>query len=496
MRNRYIDLLRAAAILRVVVYHAVAWPWLTIALPAMGVMFALAGSLTAASLERRDAAHVVVSRIRRLVPPLWALAAVAVPAMYLAGWDDEKMGLHRLAYWIVPVGDPPGSEWGGDLWGPLWYLRAYLWFVLLSPLLWWAYRRAAWAAVAAPFAALLALHVTGFEFYGNGDAIAWDLATYGSCWIAGFAHHDGRLQRLRAWVVAPVTLALGAAAMLYLRAHPEEYRSDLGDVPIAQALWAFAFVLLALWWEPPMGWLDRVRGLAAAVRLLNARAVTVYLWHSPAIFATIALLGWLALDDLGPLDAPATLAGALLLTAVAVVAFGWIEDLAGRRRPRLWPAAAAPDRPAAPTGADGPAVKQHWTHGPASEPDFLQRLAAAAPAAAAPAPPGQRRPAAGDEPVTHRLPVAPAEPSPGGAVPGPRAEPAAAAPPTGPPTGPDTGGHRGGHGALPAGGFGAGRGGRTPERLAAEPPNTGPWFSSAREHRPPARPVDARERRR
>ena len=41
-RNRYLDLLRAAAIGRVIVYHLFGWPWLTIVLPAMGVMFALA----------------------------------------------------------------------------------------------------------------------------------------------------------------------------------------------------------------------------------------------------------------------------------------------------------------------------------------------------------------------------------------------------------------------------------------------------------------------
>jgi len=38
MRNRYIDTLRAAAIVRVIVYHAIGWAWLTLVLPAMGVM--------------------------------------------------------------------------------------------------------------------------------------------------------------------------------------------------------------------------------------------------------------------------------------------------------------------------------------------------------------------------------------------------------------------------------------------------------------------------
>ena len=53
MRNRYLDLLRAAAIVRVIVYHLFGWPWLSMVLPAMGIMFALAGSLTATSLDKR-----------------------------------------------------------------------------------------------------------------------------------------------------------------------------------------------------------------------------------------------------------------------------------------------------------------------------------------------------------------------------------------------------------------------------------------------------------
>ena len=52
MRNRYFDLLRAIAIVRVVVYHSTESAWMSIIFPSMGVMFALAGSLMARSLKR------------------------------------------------------------------------------------------------------------------------------------------------------------------------------------------------------------------------------------------------------------------------------------------------------------------------------------------------------------------------------------------------------------------------------------------------------------
>jgi peptidoglycan/LPS O-acetylase OafA/YrhL len=346
VRNRYLDLLRAAAIVRVIVYHLFGWPWLSILLPAMGIMFALAGSLTAASLDKRGADQVVISRLRRLLPPLWLLGLVAVPVMLAAGWaqehGDNPFSVARLGFWILPVGDPPGSDRGLDLWEPLWYIRAYLWFVVLSPIMYLAYRKIGWAAVAAPLALVVALDATGLTLPATADAAMWDFAAYGACWIAGFAHHDGRLARLKPPVVLGAAVVLAAAALYWLRGHPGEGGYDLNDVPESQALWSLAFVLVALRWQPGMAWLGRVRPLDRAVTLLNGRAVTIYLWHNIAIAAVWPILTFLALDDLGRLDDPVDLLSALALTAGAVLAFGWAEDLAARRRPRLWPSTEIP----------------------------------------------------------------------------------------------------------------------------------------------------------
>jgi hypothetical protein len=328
----------------------------------MGIMFALAGSLTAAALDKRNAGRVVTSRLRRLLPPLWLLAAIAVPAMLAAGWAHESDGEHpfspaRLVFWLLPVGDPPGSDRAVDVWEPLWYVRAYLWFVVLSPVLYPAYRKLGWFAVAAPIVLIAVLDKTGFTLPETADAAMWDFATYGACWLAGFAHHDGRLRRMHPGVVAGASAALGTAALYWVSGHHGENGWDLNDVSESQALWSLAVVLLALRWQPPMGWLARIRPLDATVTLLNNRAVTVYLWHNIAIAVTFPLLAVLALDDLGRLDGPAELAGAFVLTAGAVLAFGWAEDLAARRRPRLWPARnrpRPPDREAAEQDATEP----------------------------------------------------------------------------------------------------------------------------------------------
>ncbi|MDT4995041.1 MAG: hypothetical protein QOH97_4933 [Actinoplanes sp.] len=361
MRNRYLDLLRAAAILRVVVYHLFGWPWLSIVLPAMGVMFALAGSLTAASLDKRAAGQVITSRLRRLLPPLWLLALIVVPLMLYAGWTRETDGEApfnpaKLVFWLLPVLEPQGSDKGVDSWEPLWYLRAYLWFVLLSPLLHRLYRTIGWGAVALPIVLIAVLDKTGFTLPDLPDAAMWDFATFGACWIAGFAHHDGRLARLRPGLVVLCSVVLGGAALYWLQGHQGTDAWDLNDVSESQALWSLAFVLLVLRWQPPMGWLTRIKPLDRAVDLLNFRAVTVYLWHNIAIAAIWPVLTVLALDDLGHLDDPVDLAATLLLTLVAVLAFGWVEDLAARRPPRLWPVGDRPEAAAATPVAAPPAL--------------------------------------------------------------------------------------------------------------------------------------------
>jgi hypothetical protein len=67
-----------------------------------------------------------------------------------------------------------------------------------------------------------------------------------------------------------------------------------------------------------------------------------------ALLAPVALSGWVA-------TVVVRLAAAWLLVAVAVALFGWIEDLAARRRPAVLPARVGPVRPSTPrTAAMGP----------------------------------------------------------------------------------------------------------------------------------------------
>ncbi|MGY6022754.1 glycosyltransferase [Streptomyces spinosirectus] len=352
-RNLYLDFLRAVALVRVVTYHAFNWAWLTLAFPAMGVMFALAGSLMARSLDRgdRSAAAVVRARLRRLLPPVWLFGLVVVTAMLLTGWRPDDGGgskaaaWARMALWIVPVGEPPfaPTDWAWQIVAPLWYIRAYLLFVILSPLLLRGFRRAPWAAVAS-FLVLAALAQS--EVLPLPARVAepfTDLVTFGACWLLGFAHHDGLVRRLPVARVTAAAVALLAVGGGFALTHQTEEGYDLGAIPLGQALWSFGFVLLLLRFGPRGDhWVRRYRPVHAGVVLLNARAVTVYLWHEVALVVGVLLIDQMwrvpALENSLPLGATWFLYVLVWpLIALAVVLVGWCEDRAARRPVRLWP---------------------------------------------------------------------------------------------------------------------------------------------------------------
>ncbi|MET9129263.1 acyltransferase family protein [Streptomyces antibioticus] len=362
-RDRYFDLLRALALFRVVLYHLMGWAWLPIVFPSMGVMFALAGNLMARSLDRRGAVEVVRGRLRRLLPPLWLLGAVGVSGMLLGGWgpgDDGEAGwwwIH-LTFWILPVSDPPygeglpgvhgliTSDWAAAMGVPLWYLRAYLWFVLLSPLLLRALRAAPWPTVLAPIALSAALESGVLDLPGwRVEAGLSDLGAFGACWLLGMAHQQGVLRRLPRYVVPSTAPVVAGIGLWWALTHDLHEGHDLDDMPFAQSLWSFAVVLFLLHISPSWSqWPPRLRRWDRLITLLNSRAVTIYLWHNVCISVTEALWDRLWGIDVLAESAPGLLASpwpqlpfVWLLTALCVVAFGWVEDLAARRRPRLWP---------------------------------------------------------------------------------------------------------------------------------------------------------------
>ncbi|MER7883434.1 acyltransferase [Streptomyces fimicarius] len=361
-RDRYLDLLRTIALVRVVIYHIFGWAWLTVLFPSMGVMFALAGSLMARSLSR-PALGVIRGRIRRLLPPMWVFALVVVPMMFALSWQPVKSeGLWwfvKLAWYVFPVGAPPFPWSSGDraglledTWavqaaGPLWYIRAYLWFVLASPLLLRAFRKLPWATLLAPLG-LTAVIGTGLVTIPGetGNALS-DFAVFGSCWVLGFAHHDGLFKDVPRYLTISLASIVMGFGLWWASGHLTADGWDLNDIPLAQAAWSLGFCVILLQYAPSWQELPgRLVRFDRLVTLANNRAVTIYLWHNLLILATVPLIDLLwkipYVDaHLGStVEAGYTLLMTLLiwpLLALVIVAVGWVEDVAAQRRPRLWP---------------------------------------------------------------------------------------------------------------------------------------------------------------
>ena len=340
-RDRGLDLLRALALLRVVVWHATGAAVVTV-LAALPLMFFVSGGLFGASARRRGEWRTVVDRLRRLGPPLWLFAAAAWVAMAVAAVaTGTPLDPVRVVWWLVPVTDPVGSEWeSGWLASPLWYLRTLLWILVLAPFL----VRVARRAPAALFGAVAAVVVV-LEWLERGvgwaPAVAprlpWmvgDVVLFGGFFALGAWWRTGdRPVSARAWAVA-ATVSAAVAVVVWVLLPPPG--GIVNDSHLVHLVVGAATVGAAMSMGRPLSRLAERRAVRPVVDLLGRRSLTVYLWHTAAIATALWVLGRLgvAADGLG---APAYAALIVVVTAALVAATGWMEDLAARRPRRSRP---------------------------------------------------------------------------------------------------------------------------------------------------------------
>ncbi|NKQ58888.1 glycosyltransferase [Amycolatopsis sp. K13G38] len=319
-RERWLDLAGVLALSAVVVYHITGARWLGV-IPSTAVLFGLGGSLMARSMRARPVVDVVRDRIVAILPPLWVFGLVLVPLMLAHPW--RQVSLSSLAFWVVPVLDPPVSDWSGDAASGVWFARAALWFVLLTPLLVRAVRRRPVVALSVPLALVAFDAVLGSPLSNAGplaQAIL-DFGTFGSCWVLGVAHREGVFRRVRPEIlVAAAVLAAGiGVAWLLARSHASP---DVNNVPLAQALEGGALVLVVLMARPPMRWLTRIPLLAGAFAAINRRTLTVFLWHPVAPIVAL----W-AEDRLGHWNSGLQTGFTVLAVLLPMIVLGRLENL-------------------------------------------------------------------------------------------------------------------------------------------------------------------------
>ncbi|HET9442505.1 MAG TPA: acyltransferase, partial [Acidimicrobiales bacterium] len=340
-RDRYVDFLRGASILAVVVGHwtiaVIAWDegvirstsavgrasglWLaTWLFQVMPIFFFVGGysNLVALDAVRRrgeSTASFVRSRVRRLLAP-------TVPL--LATWAVVQVGLH-----LTGVGAPTGPRFG-DLvllrgvrppgqtipFGPLWFLGVYLVVVAVSPLTVALHRRFRWWVPGIMAAGAVVSDLLGFvagidgmrylnvvfvllfphqlgHFYGDGSMQRWPRRAAVGMVVTGLA-------LLVALTNSTLFEPFGAERFEWFPGIGHYPRSLLGtDIEqisnaypptlcyLSAGIWLIGGALLL---RPRLSrWLERAGPWKATIAV-NARIMTLFLWHMTAYLVAVVAL--------------------------------------------------------------------------------------------------------------------------------------------------------------------------------------------------------------
>ena len=354
-RNRVVDLLRAAAILVVVLGH---WliaavtvregdlvighllelaPWthpLTWVFQVMPVFFLVGGyanALSWRSARRRGETYAgwLRARLRRLLTPVVPLLLVWLAAVSVAFAAGVPASTLRTASQVALV--------------PTWFLAAYVVVCAVGPATLWLWERTGWWSVAAGLALGGLVDLVSLA----EDNLAVGFANYLVVWASvhqlGYAWLDGRLAGTgRRLGLAAVGLA-GTVVLVWAGPYPVSMiglddavvnnsyptRVTLGFLGLLQAGLVLSLEpLLARWLRRPRPW--------AATVLVNTRTMTIYLWHLTAMISVIGVSLLLGGPGLGvePLTPGWWLVRPLWWAVLAVVTLGFVALLGRFETPR------------------------------------------------------------------------------------------------------------------------------------------------------------------
>jgi len=267
VRDTALDGLRAIAIIRVITWHASGWAWTTWFVSSVPAMFVVTGALLAGSLQKSSAIHTLRNRFKRLLLPLWIYSLVIISL-------SAYHGSRTSAIWtfLLPLDQPTSfiaSQWFTSA---LWYLRAYVWILLLAPFLYAATRRWKSLIPVLGMLAVVGLGVWNLDTEGFGWAVG-DIVLYSTCTAAGMAWLSSGRPSPRTLRVASYFFFLAAAVWL-------AFRQPLDGVvnnDHVMHLWVGGF-WTALLLQFPVA-LSSFSATPVS-RYLNRFPLSIYLWHS------------------------------------------------------------------------------------------------------------------------------------------------------------------------------------------------------------------------
>ena len=268
-RDAALDGLRALAILRVITWHASGWSWTTWIISSVPAMFVVTGALLARSLQKGSAFQVLWKRFKRLLVPLWCYSIVVYALSFY-------FQVRTSAIWtfFLPFNQPTSliaSQWFTSA---MWYLRAYVWVLVLAPFIFALTRRWKSLIPAVGIVAVVAFGIRNNDTTGFSWAVG-DILLYSTCTAAGMA-----------WLVhgRPSARTLRYAAIAFLAATCGWllYRQPLdGVVNNDHVLHLFVggfWTALLLHFPNTLSSFSTT----SVSRFLNKYPLSVYLWHSMA----------------------------------------------------------------------------------------------------------------------------------------------------------------------------------------------------------------------
>lgn len=302
-RDVALDGLRAIAILRVITWHASGWSWTTWIISSVPAMFVVTGALLARSLQKASAFQTLSKRFKRLLLPLWFYSLT----VYLL---SKHFHVRTSAVWtfFLPFSQPTSLIANQWFTSAMWYLRAYVWVLILSPFVYALTRRFKSLIPLAGMIAVIALGVWNIDTGGFGWA-AGDILLYSTCTAAGMAWLvDGR--------PSPRTLHFAAIAFLVGACGWLLYRQPLdGVVNNDHVLHLF----VGGFWTALLLHFPRTLSLfstTAVARFLNRYPLSIYLWHSMT-----AWFFWQLVPNKIPANARILLIVGLTFAALPVVTY-------------------------------------------------------------------------------------------------------------------------------------------------------------------------------
>ncbi len=316
-RLAFIDVMRTVAVGRVVVNHALPWAWMKW-FESLPVMFFASGLLVGRSLATRDWKSVFIGRFKRLAMPT---------GLYLAFAATMKL-----------TGAMAGTT------THLWYVWTFLLFTALSGVFLKLIRWSRWVTLSA--AALMVVALTLSEVNSTALSGAYLLA-----WLAGmiWAEDDCRLPSRR-FLVTTAVLGATAAVVSVALLRQLDLLTSPSELGISMAALGAAWLAVGLLLRDQLEALMHMRGIGPFIRYLNKRLLTIYLWHLPA---TIIGRQWAADLELSSVwSALFVLAVTFLVTGIATVALGGLEDRASASSKKVKARAAAGSG----SPEDGPAI--------------------------------------------------------------------------------------------------------------------------------------------